>query len=82
MGKVSFHLAPVVDHMISELKTSNKLFAGETRCPVLDPGRGVKPKQVISGLSPAMSVPLAARHRLVWSSAMRMGVAVNMQVSF
>jgi transposase len=82
MGKVSFHLAPVVDHMISELKTSNKLFAGETRCPVLDPGRGVRPKQVISGLSPAMSVPLAARHRLVWSSAMRMGVAVNMQVSF
>jgi transposase len=40
MGKVSFHLAPVVDHMFGELKTSSKLFADETRCPVLDPGRG------------------------------------------
>lgn len=40
MGKVSFHLAPVVDHMFKELKSSNKLFADETRCPVLDPGRG------------------------------------------
>jgi transposase len=40
MGKVSFHLAPVVDHMFKELKTSSKLFADETRCPVLDPGRG------------------------------------------
>jgi transposase len=26
MGKVSFHLAPVVDHMFGELKTSGKLF--------------------------------------------------------
>ncbi|MEP2093074.1 MAG: IS66 family transposase [Paracoccaceae bacterium] len=40
MGKVSFHLAPVVDHMFKEFKASNKLFADETRCPVLDPGRG------------------------------------------
>ena len=40
MGKVSFHLAPVVDHMFKDLKSSSKLFADETRCPVLDPGRG------------------------------------------
>ena len=40
MGKMSFHLAPVVDHMLRELKSSSKLFADETRCPVLDPGRG------------------------------------------
>jgi|TARA_B110000967_G_scaffold153659_1_gene158139 transposase len=39
MGKVSFHLTPVVDHILNELKTSSKLFADETRCPVLDPGR-------------------------------------------
>ena len=37
MGEVSFHLAPVLDHMIGELKASNKLFADETRCPLLDP---------------------------------------------
>ena len=40
MGKVSFHLTPVVDHMLNELKSSSKLFMDETRCPVLDPGRG------------------------------------------
>jgi transposase len=40
MGKVSFHLAPVVDHLLNELKSSSKLFMDETRCPVLDPGRG------------------------------------------
>ena len=39
-GNVSFHLAPVLDHMIGELKASNKLFANETRCPVLDPRGG------------------------------------------
>ena len=39
-GKVSFHLAPVLDHMIGELKASNKLFADETGCPVLDPMGG------------------------------------------
>ena len=39
-GKVSFHLALVLDHMICELKASNKLFANETRCPVLDPRAG------------------------------------------
>ncbi len=38
--KVSFHLTPVVEHMFNELKSSSKLFADETRCPVLDPGRG------------------------------------------
>ena len=40
MGKMSFHLAPVVDHILKDLKKSDKLFADETRCPVLDPGRG------------------------------------------
>lgn len=40
MGKMSFHLAPVVDHLLNELKSSSKLFMDETRCPVLDPGRG------------------------------------------
>ena len=40
MGKVSFHLAPVVDHLLNEPKSSSKLFMDETRCPVLDPGRG------------------------------------------
>ena len=40
VGVMSFHLAPVVDHLLKELKSSDKLFMDETRCPVLDPGRG------------------------------------------
>ena len=40
IGKTSFHLRPVVDQMLKELKKSDKLFLDETRCPVLDPGRG------------------------------------------
>jgi transposase len=40
VGQGSFHLRPVVDHMLKELKRSGKLFMDETRCPVLDPGRG------------------------------------------
>ena len=40
IGRTSFHLRPIVDHMLKELKTSAKLFMDETRCPVLDPGRG------------------------------------------
>jgi transposase len=43
MSKVSFHLAPVVDHLLNELKSSSKLFMDETRCPVLDPpSRGLQ----------------------------------------
>ena len=40
MGKVSFHIAPVVDCLAEHLKSSTKLFMDETRAPVLDPGRG------------------------------------------
>lgn len=40
IGTASFHLRPVADHMLKELKKSDKLFMDETRCPVLDPGRG------------------------------------------
>src|SRR6185312_16621973 len=31
---------PVYDQLVANLKSSTKLFADETRCPVLDPGRG------------------------------------------
>ena len=40
MGKVSFHLGPIVDYMFNKLKAPNKLFADENRCTLLDPGRG------------------------------------------
>ena len=40
VGFAAFELGPVHDRLVEILKASTKLFADETRCPVLDPGRG------------------------------------------
>jgi transposase len=40
VGFAAFELRPVYDRLVTILKSSSKLFADETRCPVLDPGRG------------------------------------------
>jgi transposase len=40
VGAAAAELEPLYNHLVSELKQSPKLFADETRCPVLDPGRG------------------------------------------
>jgi transposase len=40
VGAASAELQPLHDHMLGRLKASPKLFCDETRCPVLDPGRG------------------------------------------
>jgi transposase len=40
MGKVAFHLGPIVDRMAEDMKRSGKLFADETTLPVLNPGAG------------------------------------------
>ena len=40
VGFAAFELAPVHARLVEILKASDKLFADETRCPVLDPGRG------------------------------------------
>ena len=40
VGFAAFELMPVYDRLVANLKSSTKLFADETRCPVLDPGRG------------------------------------------
>ena len=40
VGAAAAELEPLYDHLVQLLKTSPKLFADETRCPVLDPGRG------------------------------------------
>jgi len=40
VGRMGFHLAPIVDLMAEHLKRSTILFMDETRAPVLDPGRG------------------------------------------
>ncbi len=40
VGFAAFELMPIYDRLVADLKASTKLFADETRCPVLDPGRG------------------------------------------
>ena len=40
VGFAAFELRPVYERLVAILKSSTKLFADETRCPVLDPGRG------------------------------------------
>ena len=40
VGRAAFLLRPVQERMFEKLKASGKLFADETRAPVLDPGRG------------------------------------------
>ena len=39
-GVTAFHLNPIVDHMLVDIKTAPRLFMDETRAPVLDPGAG------------------------------------------
>jgi transposase len=40
VGAAAAELQPLHDHLLGVLKASPKLFCDETRCPVLDPGRG------------------------------------------
>jgi transposase len=40
VGFAAFELRPLYNRLVANLKASTKLFADETRCPVLDPGRG------------------------------------------
>lgn len=40
VGRAAWHLRPLHQRLLEQLKTSPKLFADETTAPVLDPGRG------------------------------------------
>jgi len=40
VGVAAAELAPLHNHLLKLLKSSSYLFCDETRCPVLDPGRG------------------------------------------
>ena len=59
-GRAAFALRPVYDRLFEVLKDSDKLFADETRAPVLDPGRR-KTKTGQCGPMPATIDPGAAR---------------------
>ncbi|WP_239479826.1 IS66 family transposase [Actibacterium sp. 188UL27-1] len=47
-GRIAFHLAPIIDAMIGELKASDRLFADETTVPVLAPRTGKTRKDCLS----------------------------------
>lgn len=40
VGTAAAEVDPLYDYLLTQLKASPKLFCDETRCPVLDPGRG------------------------------------------
>ncbi len=40
VGRAAWYLRPLREHILGELRRSERLFADETTAPVLDPGRG------------------------------------------
>jgi transposase len=40
VGRAAWHLRPVHERLLAHIRSSSKIFADETRAPVLDPGRG------------------------------------------
>ncbi len=40
VGRAAWHLRPVHERLLEHIRSSTKIFADETRAPVLDPGRG------------------------------------------
>ena len=40
VGRAACYLRPLLDHILEQLRRSERLFADETTAPVLDPGRG------------------------------------------
>ena len=40
VGRAAWHLRPVHERLLEYIRASTKIFADETRAPVLDPGRG------------------------------------------
>jgi transposase len=51
VGAAAAELEPLYDHLLANLKASPKLFCDETRCPVLDPGRGKTKTGYLWGLA-------------------------------
>jgi transposase len=59
--RAAAELQPLHEHLRQQLKASSHLFCDETRCPVLDPGRG---KRSIRGLALNRKNALFAGHDL------------------
>jgi len=69
VGAAAAELDALYNHLVRSLKSSPKLFADETRCPVLDPGRG----KTKSGYLWAIASPSARFGHLPRSPALSVG---------
>ncbi len=78
VGAAASELEPLHDRLLAIMKGKDKLFADETRCPVLDPGRG-KTKPGFFGRWPAMIGPGTMPRHLPSSIPMRQDAAANMR---
>jgi len=63
VGTAAAELQPLHTHLVGLLKSSPKLFCDETRCPVLDPGRGKRPRSAGSRRSCVVQRARRARSR-------------------
>lgn len=70
MGKVAFHLRPIVARMAKPIKGAGKLFADEATLPALNPGAGKTKTGCLWGDGPGRSPPGAARRPQRSSSPM------------
>lgn len=83
VGRAAWYLRPLRDHVLEQLRRSERLFADETTAPVLDPGRGrtktgqlwayARDDRPWGGSDPPMVAYIYAPDRKVERPAMHLG---------
>ena len=73
VGRAAWHLRPVHERLLEHIRASTKIFADETRAPVLDPGRGrtktgqlwayARDDRPFGGVDPPIAVYVYAQNR-------------------
>jgi hypothetical protein len=73
VGRAAWHLRPVHGRLLENIQSSTKIFADETRAPVLDPGRGrtktgqlwayARDDRPFGGVDPPIAVYVYAQNR-------------------
>ena len=73
VGRAAWHLRPVHGRLLEHIQSSTKIFADETRAPVLDPGRGrtktgqlwayARDDRPFGGVDPPIAVYVYAQNR-------------------
>jgi len=73
VGRAAWHLRPLQERLLEHIRASTKIFADETRAPVLDPGRGrtktgqfwayARDDRPFGGVDPPIAVYVYAQNR-------------------